>query len=161
MAFMNQERKKEIMQKVKAVTPKSWKITARVRDHSEIKVIIRQIPKADFLDMLYHDEVDENDDIITVNCSPFDDEKKLLKKDFQDANTFRDSFYIMPSIAEISFNKIKRINKKSKTAIIIKKMMMAIDYFNHDKSDPMTDYFNVGYYCDLSFGDYNNPCKLI
>lgn len=32
---------------------------------------------------------------------------------------------------------------------------------NHDNSDPMTDYFDVGWYLDLSIGDYGRPYEAI
>jgi len=32
---------------------------------------------------------------------------------------------------------------------------------NHDKSDIMTDYFDVGWYIDINIGRWNKPYKLI
>jgi hypothetical protein len=34
-------------------------------------------------------------------------------------------------------------------------------YENHDNSDAMTDYFDVGWYVDLSIGSYKKPYKLL
>ena len=32
---------------------------------------------------------------------------------------------------------------------------------NFDKSDPMTDYFHVGYYISVNIGSYDKPYELI
>ena len=32
---------------------------------------------------------------------------------------------------------------------------------NFDKSDPMTDYFHVGYYISVRIGSYDKPYELI
>jgi hypothetical protein len=31
---------------------------------------------------------------------------------------------------------------------------------NHDKSDVMTDYFNVGWYIDINIGKWDKPYKV-
>lgn len=37
------------------------------------------------------------------------------------------------------------------------KIIDAMNHDNHDNSDPMTDYFDVGHYIDLTFGTWNKP----
>jgi len=32
---------------------------------------------------------------------------------------------------------------------------------NHDRSDSMTDYFDVGWYTDINIGDYDKPYQLV
>lgn len=32
---------------------------------------------------------------------------------------------------------------------------------NWDNSDPQSDYFDVGWYCDIKIGEYNNPYRLV
>lgn len=41
----------------------------------------------------------------------------------------------------------------------ILKVMKSQDWF--DKSDSMTDYFNVAYYTDLSIGRWNKPYQMV
>lgn len=41
----------------------------------------------------------------------------------------------------------------------ILKVMKSQDWF--DKSDSMTDYFNVAYYTDLSIGRWNKPYEMV
>lgn len=37
------------------------------------------------------------------------------------------------------------------------KIIDAMNHDNHDNSDPMTDYFDVGHYIDLTFGTWEKP----
>lgn len=41
------------------------------------------------------------------------------------------------------------------------KIIRVLNGGNHDNSDIMTDYFDVGWYVDVRFGKWNNPYKLI
>ena len=34
-------------------------------------------------------------------------------------------------------------------------------YFNHDRSDSMVDYFDVGFYDHVELGKYDNPFKVV
>jgi hypothetical protein len=45
-------------------------------------------------------------------------------------------------------------------AKIINKIAKIMNKDNHDNSDSMTDYFDVGYYVDIRIGDYDKPYKL-
>ena len=47
--------------------------------------------------------------------------------------------------------------KDKDVADILAKIVAALNCDNHDNSDPMTDYFDVGYYIDLRFGEWNKP----
>jgi hypothetical protein len=42
-------------------------------------------------------------------------------------------------------------------ADILEKIVTALNCDNHDNSDPMTDYFDVGYYINLQFGSWDKP----
>ena len=44
---------------------------------------------------------------------------------------------------------------------ILKKMIAIINQWNYDKSDIMTDYFDVGYYVTLEQGSWNKPYQWI
>ena len=42
----------------------------------------------------------------------------------------------------------------------LSKLKDAMMVGNHDKSDVMTDYFNVGWYIDINIGNWNKPYKV-
>src|SRR5574343_486097 len=43
----------------------------------------------------------------------------------------------------------------------LSEVIPAMNIGNHDNSDIMTDYFDVGWYIDVRIGDYDTPYKLI
>ena len=47
--------------------------------------------------------------------------------------------------------------KDPKVADILEKIVNALNCDNHNNSDVMTDYFDVGYYIDLQFGSWDKP----
>jgi hypothetical protein len=47
--------------------------------------------------------------------------------------------------------------KDAATAEILQKIVDALNTDNFDKSDIMTDYFNVGHYVDLNIGRWDRP----
>lgn len=47
--------------------------------------------------------------------------------------------------------------KDNEVAKIVKDIIKAMNCDNYDNSDPMTDYFDVGYYIDLQFGSWDKP----
>lgn len=49
--------------------------------------------------------------------------------------------------------------EKNPHAEILKKISEISNKNNFDKSDPMTDYFHVGYYFSLSVGKWDKPYK--
>lgn len=42
----------------------------------------------------------------------------------------------------------------------IRQIMDAMNLDNHDRSDHLTDYFDVGHYVDVSFGRWDKPFKV-
>ena len=43
----------------------------------------------------------------------------------------------------------------------LKEIMFAMNDGNHDRSDAMTDYFNVGWYVDINIGNWNKPYQVV
>ena len=43
----------------------------------------------------------------------------------------------------------------------LSELIPAMNAENFDKSDPMTDYFHVGYYISVNIGSYDKPYELI
>ena len=42
----------------------------------------------------------------------------------------------------------------------LKELLTAMNDGNHDRSDIMTDYFDVGWYVDVNIGKWNKPYKV-
>ncbi len=114
MAYMSQERKKELAPKIKEVLKKyKMKGTIGVRDHSTLIVNI----KSGVLDLL-----DNTND------------------SYSSANVFRIG------------SQFKDENKKFLTELL-EAMMIG----NHNRSDIMSDYFDVGWYTDINIGRWDKP----
>lgn len=55
---------------------------------------------------------------------------------------------------------IREVEKRNVgLALNLKQIQDAIDSENYNNSDIMTDYFDVGYYTDLRFGEWDKPFK--
>lgn len=52
---------------------------------------------------------------------------------------------------------VKQHCKDAAIAEVLQKIVDALNTDNFDKSDIMTDYFNVGHYVDLNVGRWNKP----
>ncbi len=46
---------------------------------------------------------------------------------------------------------------EGETLTVLQKIVDIMNKGNHDRSDSMTDYFDVGWYIDISFGKWNKP----
>lgn len=49
----------------------------------------------------------------------------------------------------------------TKAAQCLKELKEAMNIGNHDNSEPMTDYFDVGWYISINIGKWDKPYKLI
>lgn len=134
MAFMNQERKAEIAKNLKTVVPKDWKYTLKVDHHAVIVMTIRRGPES-LMMVPSHWE--------TLRPDPQYIETGLSEKPYRSINVYhwRDAF--IPELHET-----------------IGKIMAALNNGNWDKSDVMTDYFNVGWYVELHIGDWDKPFEI-
>lgn len=53
---------------------------------------------------------------------------------------------------------IREVAKRNQNlSLCLQRIMDALDTDNHDNSDAMTDYFDVGHYVDLRFGEWDKP----
>lgn len=43
----------------------------------------------------------------------------------------------------------------------LSELFAAMNAGNHDRSDVMTDYFDVGWYVDVNIGEWNKPYQLV
>ena len=123
MAYMSQERKKELVNLAKVVLKKyGVKATFGVRHHSTIVCKI----KSGKLDLM-KDYCGRNADLVEyINVNPYH---------------FRDYF-------------------QGRSRDFITDLMGALNTGNWDKSDIQTDYFDKGWYVDVSIGNWKKPYKV-
>jgi len=127
MAYMNQERKKAIHERLKGVIPKTWKWSLRTDRHS----ITLTIRKAD---------VDLIQELYDINKRYHDGwANNTAKPTSHQLNCYHLNIHF-----DRSLELMTRIND-------------AMNVGNHDNSDIMTDYFDVGWYAYIHLGEWNKP----
>jgi len=128
MAYMNQERKKLIADRLKKVVPEGWKYSLSVRNHSTIVFTLRQAP----VDILGH-VAKSFDEVGSTNS--FDP-----RKGYYQVNVYHIGHAFRGVLLKV-----------------FQDIFAAMNEGNHDKSDAMTDYFDVGWYVDINVGQWNDP----
>lgn len=164
MAYINQEMKKQIVKKVKDVLPKDWKVSFSVKHYSTLIMTIKQMPKNDFIALGY--AIDQKKRMKEHLNAVYDEDRasiifeNYIFEDYQN-DTFEGEFYIPAGISG-SFSKklFSRAFDENKVSKLLE-IADALACQNYNRSDAMTDYFDVGYYMSLNFGSYDKPCKLI
>ena len=58
-------------------------------------------------------------------------------------------------------NVVRQFKEGTKALEFMKKAVAIIDQDNHDNSNIMVDYFDVGYYVDINIGKWDKPYQLI
>ena len=133
MAYMNQEKKAKIAPQVKAVLKKyGMKGSLAVRNHSTLVLNI----KSGKLDMIQN----YND---VRNSLPHGGPKHIA------------ATYLSPN----PYHYGESFSGKCKDFLV--EVFTAMNDGNHDRSDIMTDYFDVGWYVDVNVGDWNKPYQVI
>jgi len=127
MAYMDQNRKKELAAKIRAVLPKGWKVTFGVNNHSTFVITIHSTPHDFYAMMRATDTIAENETRENFNFSIYN--ARAASKYFDN-----------PELTAI-----------------FEKIFDAANSGNHDNSDTMTDYFDVGWYVHLNVGTWNKP----
>ena len=133
MAWMSQEKKAELAPKVKAVLKKyGMKGSISVRNHSTLVISI----KTGSLDMIanYNDAM-----------------KNRPKPTYW--TPAKDSLDINPHWYDEHFT--------GDAKKFLKELFDAANAGNHDRSDSMTDYFDVGWYVDVNVGGWNKPYLVV
>ncbi len=132
MAWMNQEKKTAIAARLKTVVPAGWKYSLSVYNHSTIVMTISQAP----VDIIGHAAG------VSLERNPLDgwavNQKEL--RTYWDVNPYH-------------------LNTQFKGGLLetFEKILAAMNEGNHDKSDMMTDYFDVGWYVSIKVGRYDKP----
>lgn len=147
MAFMNHAKKRLIADALKKVVPKDWKYTLAVRHHSTIVMTIRSAP-IDFMQM----------------------EADRLRTELRRGYSYVDPNHIAAYVSELERGEVEyfQLNEfqvatqfPGEIGATFAKIVAALNTGNHDNSDPMTDYFDVGHYISLRIGDYGKPFRYI
>lgn len=128
MAYMSQEKKAEIQRELKKIIPATWKWSLGVNHHSTLRLTIQSAP-VDLLGELNRVHAEKYQGPFSP---PHDADYAQVNEYYLD-NQFDRSLPLMQKI---------------------KAAMMA---GNHDNSDAMTDYFDVGWYISINLGRYDKP----
>lgn len=131
MAYMSQEKKAKIAPVVKKILTKyKLKGSLSVNNHSTLVLTIKS-GKIDFIKN-YNDAIAARDP---------SDVQRIAKAD--------SSLQVNPYWYDEHFT--------GKAHSALKELFTAMNDGNHDHSDIMTDYFNVGWYVDVNVGRWNKP----
>jgi hypothetical protein len=136
MAYMSQERKKQIKVELdKVLKGTGIKYSLGVRHHSTLVLNISQGP-VDFIG-------NHNAVVSDANYIHFHPNANLAKN-YLDINTHWYHEHFTGNVLEL-----------------LKKIVTVMMTGNHDNSDSMSDYFDVGWYIDINVGKWDRPYRLI
>lgn len=158
MAYISQEQKNSIVKAVKAVLPKGWKATFRVQHHMTLVMTVREMPVEDFLGMCYPD-ADSAKEIYGVRAGRYTLFENKLPEYLQNGFCLSVRTSSSNHTGDLTWVNQDFIHEGA-TAPVISQIIAALNSLNFDESDAQTDYFNVGYYVDFNFGDWDKPCRL-
>jgi hypothetical protein len=132
MAFMNQEKKAKLAPGIKAVLKKyGVKGSLAVRNYSTLVMNIKSGP-IDFIGNFNEVRMDRR-------TNPDD-----LAKDYLQINPY---WY--------------QEHFTGKAHKFLSELFREMNAGNHDRSDIMTDYFDVGWYVDVNIGNWNKPYEVM
>ena len=140
MAYMSQEMKKELAPAIKAVLKKyNVKGSISVDHHSSLVVTVKE----GVLDFIGQANADN---------------KEVAERRGQRFYEVKDNYQANPYYAHESGNK--------KIGSFFKELVAAMNgkgskVSNHDNSDIMTDYFDVGWYVNINVGKWDKPYVLV
>lgn len=144
MAYMNQDKKRQIGAILKGVVPPGWKYSLAVANHSAIVMTIRAAP-VDFIQL----RIAQLRKAAEGPC-PDDVRRSWLAEQQHLADGSRGCFRIW----EDSVNDFP-----DEVAAILRRIFAALNADNYDRSDVMTDYFDVGHYVTLRVGADDKPFR--
>ncbi len=133
MAYMSQERKAQLAPAIKAACDKyGVKASIAVRHHSTLVINIKQ-GKIDFI-------------------KNYNDETIARRTELRQVNLAKDHIDVNPYWYQEHFT--------GQALAFLKELFAACNNGNHDNSDAMTDYFDVGWYVDVNIGQWSKPYAL-
>jgi len=131
MAYMSQENKKEKLQALQKIIPSSWKWSLSVDHHSTLVLTIQSAP-VDLVGEWHHMRLEKRRGL----PPEFDQDKR-------------------PDHVQVNeYDLQDQFNQSLKKMSEIKDTMMV---GNHNNSDAMTDYFDVGWYISINLGRWDKP----
>jgi len=129
MAYINQEKKKELAPRIKEVAKTyGYKVSLSINNHSTLVATISDGP-ASLSDIVYsvYMEQEHRDNVI--------------KRGYFSINHHHLDKYV------------------GEVGNFLRHLYRAMSIGNHNNSDYMTDYFDIGWYVDISFGKWNKAYK--
>ncbi len=133
MAYMSQAKKKELAPAIKALCKEfNVKSTISVRNHSTLEINIKS-GELDFLSQ--------------YNAFHKDRNEREFGKDWSAADN-------------ISISRVDDRMYSGKELEFLSRLIMCANANNHDNSDIMTDYFDVGWYVSINVGQWDKPYIL-
>ena len=131
MAYMSQERKKDIAANLKKIMPKGWKYSVGVNHNSTIVLTIWSAP------------VD-----LVAEWNRVTDEHRRGEEHINRANGhIRVNHYYLENQFDESLPTLKAAND-------------CLFAGNHDNSDAMIDHFDVGWYVSINIGKWDKPFRV-
>jgi len=137
MAYMSQEKKKKIAEELKkALKGTGLKYTLGVHNHSTLVMNIKSGP----IDFIGNHVKTMLDKAYTLQDYQKEAIEALPKQGYMDINHYWYHEHFTGVALEV-----------------MKKIIDTMHIGNHDNSDPMTDYFDVGWYVDVNVGKWEKP----
>lgn len=136
MAFMNQSKKKVIKAALDEVVPAEIKYSLAVDNHSTIVMTIKSAPI----------------DLIEILADGIEDRGNAERADYIRKVRYYDLNVYHMDKAFVHFS--ERLQET------FDNILKALNTGNWDKSDIMTDYFDVGHYVDLRIGSWKKPFEV-
>lgn len=174
MAYMtNQELKKVLVERIKAVLPKGWKASYSMSYAGYSKVFtmtISSMTEESIKDFKYTQKEEEEkieelkNSLESRGYQGKDLEERLYweTKNMLVEGCPCGSLYVQTNLRVASRSlDVSNIFNMERAQEVINNIVEAINSENYDNSDSMSDYFDVGYYVHLNFGKWNKPCQII
>lgn len=128
MAYVSQEKKVKIAAALKACVPAGWKYSLAVRHHSTIVLTIYQAPV----------------DLVAI----------ANERNAQLAQFRGDAPYTIKGYFDFRHHGFDAAQWGA-AGVVLEAIIDALNTDNYDRSDTMTDYFNVGHYVDINIGRFD------
>lgn len=87
--------------------------------------------------------------VLTIREAPVNIIAAMRGSDYFDPQTAKEA---RPNVYHI-----RRAFADEQMADLFERIVAALNIDNHDNSDPMTDYFDVGHYKEINIGKWNKP----
>jgi len=136
MAYMSQERKKEIAEQLKKVLAGTGiKYTLGVDNHSTLQMKIKSGP-VDFIGNYNEVKIADHVELRNPHWKP------------AEGNIDVNVYWYKDHFSGVAKD-------------ILEKIIKTMNAGNHDNSDSQSDYFDVGWYVSVSVGLWNKPYNLV